>query len=52
MDEVEILCDEICFLKLGKPVFQGTVADAIKQSNQVGFEDAYLCFTDEEVAEK
>ena len=52
MDEVEILCDEICILKRGKPVFQGTVEDAIKQSEQVKFEDAYLWFTDEEVAEE
>ncbi len=27
MDEVETLCEEICILKKGKPVFYGTVAD-------------------------
>lgn len=49
MDEVETLCDEICILKKGKPVFYGTVAEAIKQSPHNKFEDAYLWFTDEEV---
>ncbi len=47
MDEVEILCDEIYILKMGKPVFYGTVAEAIKQSPYEKFEDAYLWFTDE-----
>lgn len=49
MDEVETLCDEICILKMGKPVFYGSVIDAIKQSPHDKFEDAYLWFTDEEV---
>lgn len=49
MDEVEALCDEICILKMGKPVFYGTVFEAMKQSSQDKFEDAYLWFTDEEV---
>ncbi len=49
MDEVEILCDEICILKMGKPVFYGTVTEAISQSSHAKFEDAYLWFTDEEV---
>ena len=48
MDEVEALCDEICILKKGKPVFYGTVAEAINQSPHHQFEDAYLWFTDEE----
>ncbi len=47
MDEVEILCDEICILKKGKPVFNGTVAQAINKSPYDKFEDAYLWFTDE-----
>jgi len=47
MDEVEILCDEICILKRGKAVFLGTVEQAIKQSPYERFEDAYLWFTDE-----
>lgn len=47
MDEVEILCDMICILKMGKSVFYGTVAEAIKQSPHDKFEDAYLWFTDE-----
>lgn len=48
MDEVETLCDEICILKMGKPVFYGTVPEAINQSSCDKFEDAYLWFTDEE----
>lgn len=48
MDEVEILCDEICILKMGKPVFYGTVPEAVSQSPHDKFEDAYLWFTDEE----
>lgn len=47
MDEVEILCDEICILKMGKPAFYGTVAEAVNQSPHDKFEDAYLWFTDE-----
>lgn len=49
MDEVEALCNDICILKRGKPVFYGTVAQAIEQSPCEKFEDAYLWFTDEEV---
>jgi ABC-2 type transport system ATP-binding protein len=51
MDEVEILCDEICILKMGKPVFYGTVTEAINQSPHDKFEDAYLWFTDERSTE-
>lgn len=47
MDEVEILCDEICILKNGKSVFSGTVTEAIEQSPFDKFEDVYLWFTDE-----
>lgn len=49
MDEVETLCDEICILKKGRPVFYGTVREAMNQSSHDKFEDAYLWFTDEEV---
>lgn len=49
MDEVEALCDEICIIKNGKPVFHGTVAEAIAQSPFDKFEDAYLWFADEGV---
>lgn len=48
MDEVEVLCDEICILKKGKPIFYGTVDEAVAQSPFDKFEDAYLWFTDEE----
>lgn len=51
MDEVEALCDEICILKKGKPVFYGTVPEAINQSSHTKFEDAYLWFTDEEAVD-
>jgi len=50
MDEVETLCDEICILKKGTMVFYGTVAQAKEQSGCDKFEDAYLMFSDEEVA--
>lgn len=49
MDEVEVLCDEICILKKGQTVFYGTVEQAKIQSGCKKFEDAYLKFTDEEV---
>ena len=49
MDEVEALCDQICILKTGRPVFYGTVAEAINRSAQEKFEDAYLFFTEGEV---
>lgn len=48
MDEVEALCDEICILRSGRPVFSGTIEEAIRRSPHEKFEDAYLWFTDEE----
>lgn len=47
MDEVEVLCDEIIILKKGKTVFQGSVAEARKNSPYEKFEDAYLWYTGE-----
>ncbi len=49
MEEVEALCDEICILKKGTPVFRGTVAEAKAQCGCERFEDAYLQLSDEEV---
>ena len=49
MDEVEALCDEICILKKGTPVFRGTVEQAKTQCGCKRFEDAYLQLSDEEV---
>ena len=51
MDEVEALCDEICILKKGTPVFRGTVEQAKTQCGCERFEDAYLQLSDEEVDE-
>ena len=51
MDEVEMLCDEICILKKGKAVFFGTVEEAKKVSRCDKFEDAYLAFSGEESEE-
>ncbi len=48
MDEVEALCDEICILKKGTPVFCGTVAEAKQLCGCERFEDAYLQLSDEE----
>ena len=48
MDEVEALCDEICILKKGIPVFRGTVAEAKAQCGCERFEDAYLQLSSEE----
>lgn len=48
MDEVEALCDEICILKKGEPVFYGTVEQAKSESGCKKFEDAYLKFSDDE----
>lgn len=48
MDEVEALCDEICILKKGSPVFYGTVEQAKLQCGCQRFEDAYLMLSDEE----
>ena len=49
MDEVEALCDEICILKKGVPVFRGTVEQAKEQCGCEHFEDAYLRLSDGEV---
>lgn len=48
MDEVEVLCNEICILKKGKAVFYGTVDQAKEQSGCTNFEEAYLYFSGEE----
>lgn len=48
MEEVEALCDEICILKKGTPIFRGTVEQAKKQCGCERFEDAYLQLSDEE----
>ena len=48
MDEVEALCDEICILRKGKTVFQGTVSEAKARSCCDDFEEAYLCLSGEE----
>jgi len=49
MDEVEVLCDEICILKKGSAVFRGTTEQAKKNSHCDTFEDAYLWYAEEEV---
>ena len=48
MDEVEVLCDEICILRAGKVVFRGTVEEAKKARGFASFEDAYLAISGEE----
>ncbi len=48
MDEVEALCDEICILKKGAPVFSGTVEQAKRRCGFEHFEDAYLQLSSEE----
>ncbi|MGN0533918.1 MAG: ABC transporter ATP-binding protein [Eubacterium sp.] len=52
MDEVEALCDEICILKQGKIVFQGTVEQAKEARGCDKFEDAYLAISGEEGEEE
>ena len=49
MDEVEMLCDEICIMKKGKAVFYGTVKYAKQISNCAKFEDAYITLSREEI---
>ncbi len=48
MDEVEVLCDQICILKKGKTVFHGTVEEALTSSGCDKFEDAYLWLLNKE----
>jgi len=48
MDEVEVLCDEICILKNGISVFRGTVEEAKAKCGCERFEDAYLKLASEE----
>lgn len=48
MDEVEALCDGVCILKRGTPVFYGTVEEAKRRCGCEHFEDAYLMLSDEE----
>ena len=43
MDEVEVLCDEICILKKGAPVFRGTVEQA-KDTKQASVIASILYF--------
>lgn len=51
MDEVEVLCDEVCILKEGRTVFYGTVEEAIEKSPHEDLESAYLWYTEREVGE-
>lgn len=46
MDEVEVLCDEICILKNGNNVFLGTVELAKEITGCEAFEDAYLTLSE------
>ena len=41
MDEVEALCDEICILKKGTPVFRGTVEQAKQQCGRSTSQSGY-----------
>lgn len=52
MDEVEALCDEICILKKGSVVFNGTVEQAKEIVGCEKFEDAYLALSGEEAEEE
>ena len=47
MDEVEALCDEVCILRKGAPVFRGTVAEAKARCGCARLEDVYLQLTEE-----
>lgn len=47
MDEAEALCDEICILKKGSPVFMGTVSEAKEKCGCEKFEDAYLILSED-----
>lgn len=47
MDEVEALCDEVCILRKGTPVFRGSVAEAKERCGCARLEDAYLQLTEE-----
>ncbi len=51
MDEVEALCDNICILKRGTAVFQGTVAQVKERCGCERLEDAYWQLADEEADE-
>ncbi len=51
MDEIKLLCDNICILKKGKTVFQGTVDEAVESSPFENLEDAYLWYADDETEE-
>ena len=48
MDEIETLCDSICILKQGCPIFYGTVEEAVAASPCDRFEEAYLWYTKED----
>lgn len=49
MEEVEMLCDEICILKKGVSAFYGTTGSAVEKSPCKNFEEAYLWYSGEEV---
>ena len=48
MEEAEALCDQVCIIKSGKKVAEGTVSEVIAASEQKNLEEAYLFFMGEE----
>ena len=48
MEEAEALCDQVCIIKSGKKVTEGTVDEVIAASGQKNLEEAYLFFMGEE----
>ena len=48
MEEAEALCDQVCIIRSGKKVAEGSVEETIAASGQRNLEEAYLFFMGEE----
>ena len=48
MEEAQALCDQVCIIKSGEKVIEGTIAEIVNASGKTDLEEAYLYFMGEE----
>ena len=48
MEEAQALCDQVCIIKSGEKVIEGTITEIVNASGKTDLEEAYLYFMGEE----